>query len=137
MADTLTFDLVTPERLLLSEQVEMVIVPGSEGYFGVLPKHAPVISTLRPGVIDVHQGGQVTKQFFVAGGFAEVSGAGVTVLVEEAWPVKDVTRAVADKRKEMADELAEKAANDDDRVKAARARWVADEMAAVAARAGA
>jgi F-type H+-transporting ATPase subunit epsilon len=137
MADTLKFDLVAPERLLLSEQVDMVIVPGTDGYFGVLPKHAPVISSLRPGVIDVHQGGQVARQFFVAGGFAEVGAAGVTVLVEEAWPVKDVTRAVADQRKEQAATLAEKAANDDDRKKAARARWVAEEMAAVAARAGA
>lgn len=135
MADTLTFDLVTPERLLLSEQVEMVIVPGSEGYFGVLPKHAPVISTLRPGVIDVHQGGAVTRQFFVAGGFAEVSATGATVLVEEAWAVKDITRDLIENRKAAAEALAGKAANDDDRKKAALARWIADEMAAVAAKA--
>ncbi|MBM3515510.1 MAG: F0F1 ATP synthase subunit epsilon [Alphaproteobacteria bacterium] len=136
MADTLTFDLVTPGRLLLSEQVEMVIVPGSEGYFGVLPKHAPVISTLRPGVIDVHQGGAVTRQFFVAGGFAEVSAAGATVLVEEACAVKDITRDMVENRKAEAAALADNAATDDDRKKAARARWVADEMAAVIARAG-
>lgn len=137
MAETLKFELVAPERLLLSEQVDMVTIPGTEGYFGVLPKHAPVISSLRPGVIDVYQGGAITQQFFVGGGFAEVNATGVTVLVEEAVPVKELTRAAVDKRRALADELAEKAANDDDRKLAARARWVADEMAAAAAKAGA
>jgi F-type H+-transporting ATPase subunit epsilon len=136
MSDTLKFDLVAPERLLLSEQVEMVIVPGSDGYFGVLPKHAPVISSLRPGTIDVYQNGAIAQQFFVAGGFAEVTATGITVLVEEAWPIAGITRAVADKRKAIADALVEKAANDDDRKQAARAKWIADEMAVVAGRAG-
>src|SRR3546814_18454611 len=67
------FELVSPERLLLSEEVDMVVVPGEEGDFGVLVRHAPLISTLRPGVIKVHNGGSVTEQIFVAGGFAEVT----------------------------------------------------------------
>ena len=137
MSETLKFELVAPERLLFSEQVEMVVIPGTEGYFGVLPRHAPVISSLRPGIVDVTQGGTIVQQFFVAGGFAEVNAAGATVLVEDAIPVKDITKAAVEKRRAAADELAEKAANDDDRKRAARARWIADEMAAAAARGGA
>ena len=73
MADETTlFELVSPERLLLSRQVGMVVVPGSEGLFGVLPRHAPLISTLVPGVIDVYEEGAVTDRIFIAGGFAEV-----------------------------------------------------------------
>src|SRR3546814_18203914 len=77
------FELVSPERLLLSEEVDMVVVPGEEGDFGVLVRHAPLISTLRPGVIKVHNGGSVTEQIFVAGGFAEVTPSRCTVLAEE------------------------------------------------------
>jgi F-type H+-transporting ATPase subunit epsilon len=135
MADTLQLELVSPERLLLSEPVEMVVVPGTDGYFGVLPRHAPVISTLRPGVIDVYRNGAVAQQYFVAAGFAEVNAAGVTVLVDEALPVAEITRAKAEERRAAAQELAEKAASDDDRRKAAQALRVAEEMAALAARA--
>ena len=89
------FELVSPERLLLSEDVDMVVVPGEEGDFGVLTRHAPMISTLRPGVIKVHDGGSVTEQIFVAGGFAEVTPARCTVLAQEALPVGDIDRAAA------------------------------------------
>ena len=71
MAETTQFELVSPEKLLYSEAAEMVVVPGTEGYFGVLPRHAPMISTLEPGVIDIHQNGSVAERIFVAGGFAE------------------------------------------------------------------
>ena len=73
MADKVAFELVSPERLLLSRAVEMVVVPGSEGYFGVLPGHAPLVSTLNPGVIDVYENGAIDERIFVAGGFAEVT----------------------------------------------------------------
>jgi F-type H+-transporting ATPase subunit epsilon len=92
------FELVSPERLLLSEEVDMVVVPGEEGDFGVLTRHAPMISTLRPGVIKVHDGGSVTQQIFVAGGFAEVTPSRCTVLAEEALPVGDIDRAEAERR---------------------------------------
>lgn len=92
------FELVSPERLLLSEEVDMVVVPGEEGDFGVLTRHAPMISTLRPGVIKVHDGGSVTQQIFVAGGFAEVTPARCTVLAEEALPVGDIDRAEVERR---------------------------------------
>src|SRR3546814_1506078 len=90
MADTTKFELVSPERLVLSRDVEMVVVPGSEGYFGVLPRHAPMISTLSAGVIDIYQGGAVVDRIFVAGGFAEVTAARCTVLAEEAVPLSEV-----------------------------------------------
>ncbi|WP_340116015.1 F0F1 ATP synthase subunit epsilon [Pelagibius sp. 7325] len=92
------FELVSPERLLLSEDVDMVVVPGEEGDFGVLTRHAPLISTLRPGVIQVHNGGTVTERIFVAGGFAEVTPARCTVLAEEALPVGEINRAATEQR---------------------------------------
>ena len=96
MADTVEFELVSPERLLLSRPVGMVVVPGSEGDFGVLPGHAPLISTVRPGVITVFENGTVTDRIFVAGGFAEVTAERCTVLAEEAVPVASIDRAEAD-----------------------------------------
>ncbi len=96
------FELVSPERLLKSEPVEMVVVPGAEGDFGVLPGHSLLIATVRPGVIDIHEGGQVRESIFVAGGFAEVSPERCTVLAEEAVPVADIDKAAAEKRLEDA-----------------------------------
>ena len=98
MADTVEFELVSPERLLLSGPVEMVVVPGSEGDFGVLPGHAPLISTVRPGVIATYENGAVDQRIFVAGGFAEVSGERCTVLAEEAIALEDIDRAGAETR---------------------------------------
>ena len=90
---TVQFELVSPEQLLLSEVVEMVVVPGGEGDFGILPGHSPMISTVRPGVIHVFTGGSVSSRIFVAGGFAEVTGSRCTVLAEEALAVDDIDRA--------------------------------------------
>ncbi len=115
MADSVEFELVSPERLLLSKSVEMVVVPGSEGDFGVLPRHAPLISTIRPGIIRVYEGGQVIDQIFVAGGFAEVTGTRCTVLAEEALPVADIDRAAVEKgMSDIRDDLQD-AKNDDER----------------------
>lgn len=115
MADTVAFELVSPERLLLSRAVEMVVVPGSEGYFGVLPGHAPLVSTLNPGVIDVYDGGAITDRIFVGGGFAEVTPERCTVLADEALAVKDIDRAAVESGlKKLRDDLAE-AKTDGDR----------------------
>lgn len=92
MAEKVEFELVSPERLLVSKPVDMVVVPGSEGDFGVLRGHAPLISTLRLGIIDVHDGGSVQQRIFVAGGFAEVTAERCTVLAEEAVAVSDIKR---------------------------------------------
>jgi len=96
MADQIQFELVSPERLLLSAPVEMVVVPGVEGDFGVLPAHAPLVSAVRPGVIAVFEGGRVVQRIFVARGFAEVTGERCTVLAEQAIPVADIDRAAVE-----------------------------------------
>jgi len=96
MAQKVQFELVSPERLLVAQAVDMVVVPGTEGNFGVLAGHAPLISTVRPGVIDMHEAGTVSDRIFVAGGFAEVTPERCTVLAEEAVPLKDLDRAELD-----------------------------------------
>src|ERR1700756_2184968 len=93
MAEKLQFELVSPEKLLLSEQVGMVVVPGGEGNFGVLPGHALFISTVRPGVIDVYEGNRVSERIFVSGGFAEVTAERCTVLADEAMPLSSLDAA--------------------------------------------
>ena len=98
MAEKIHFDLVSPERLLLSEDVDMVTLPGTEGYFGVLAGHAPVISSLRPGVIEVTGGETPGLKLFIRGGFAEVDGKKVTVLAEDAIPMADFNLAALDQR---------------------------------------
>ena len=91
MAESLQFELVAPERLLMSEEVEQVVVPGSEGYFTVLKGHAPFMSTLRPGVVDVTPaGGGAAERIFVRGGFADVNAEGLTILAEQAIPLAEI-----------------------------------------------
>ena len=92
MADRVQFELVTPERLLLSEMVEMVVVPGTEGNFGVLPGHAPLISSIRPGTIDVYEGQTIARRIFVVSGIAEVTPERCTVLADEALPPDELDR---------------------------------------------
>ena len=91
--DKVQFELVSPERLLLSRDVDMVVVPGAEGDFGVLPRHSLLISTVRPGVIDVYEGGVIKDRIFVGGGFAEVTPERCTVLADEAVPVDKIDLA--------------------------------------------
>ena len=92
MAERVQFELVTPERLLLSETVEMVVVPGAEGNFGVLPGHAPLISSIRPGTIDVYEGQTVTRRIFIVSGIAEVTPERCTVLADEALSPDELDR---------------------------------------------
>ncbi len=133
MADKVTFELVSPERLLISRPVDMVVVPGSEGDFGVLPRHAPVISTVRPGVIDVHEDGKVAERIFVGGGFAEVTGERCTVLAEQALPVGELDRARAEQQlKDAREDLAD-AKNDAERATAEQQIAVAEAMLQVKA----
>ncbi|QDL91987.1 ATP synthase F1 subunit epsilon [Paroceanicella profunda] len=91
MADTMQFDLVSPERKLMSVQATSVVVPGYEGEFTAMPGHALFFSTLRPGFVQVMVDGKETD-FFVTGGFAEVSADSVTILAETAVPRGEVTR---------------------------------------------
>jgi F-type H+-transporting ATPase subunit epsilon len=116
MADKITFELVSPERLLVTVQADMVVVPGSEGDFGVLPGHAPMISTLRPGSIDVYEGDRIVNRIFVASGFSEVSNDRLTVLAEQATPYDEVDRAALPARIEAARrELAQAGDHEDKR----------------------
>ena len=92
MPDRVRFELVTPERLLRSEMVEMVVVPGTEGNFGVLPGHAPLISSIRPGTIDIYEGQAITRRIFVVSGIAEVTPECCTVLADEALPPEELDR---------------------------------------------
>ncbi|MBY0431256.1 MAG: F0F1 ATP synthase subunit epsilon [Rhodospirillales bacterium] len=128
MAETLKFELVSPEKLLVSEHAEMVIVPGSEGDFGAMPRHAPMISTVRPGIIDVYNDGKVKERIFVAGGFAEVNEAGCTVLAEEAVLLADLTSEMVEKRQRAAQEALEEADTAIARARAETALAVAEAM---------
>ncbi|WP_295557582.1 F0F1 ATP synthase subunit epsilon [uncultured Hyphomicrobium sp.] len=92
MAQTFTFELVSPEKVVLSGEAEQVLLPGSEGDMTVLPGHAPLISTLRPGVVDVVLGGAKSR-VFVRQAFAQVDPERVTVLAEKAYDVAELTGA--------------------------------------------
>lgn len=108
MAQPFQFELVSPERLLLSEKVLEVTVPGSEGEFGVLKDHSPFMSTVRPGLLKVRKDGGQLVEFFVRGGFADVNGSGLTVLAEQAIPVSELkgdmlAQQVKDAEEDVAD----------------------------------
>ena len=102
MADKVLFEIVTPTKLLTAEQADMVVVPGGDGDFGVLPGHAPLLSSIRPGVIDVHEDGKVRARFFIGGGFAEVDPEKCVVLADEAAPVGELDRTAAQARLDAA-----------------------------------
>ncbi|GLS86400.1 ATP synthase epsilon chain 1 [Cypionkella aquatica] len=95
MAETLQFDLVSPERRLASVAATEVQIPGAEGDLTAMPGHAPTITTLRPGVLKV-VGPQGSKSFVVTGGFADISGTHVSVLAERAVPLEELTPALMD-----------------------------------------
>ncbi len=91
-------EIVSPEKLLLAEPVEMVTLPAAEGELGVLPGHAPMIVLLRGGTVRTWEGGKVVQSLYVSGGFAEITGAKVTVLANAATPVAELSRAEAEKK---------------------------------------
>ena len=106
---TFHFDLVSPERMLFSGEVEQVDVPGSEGDFGVLAGHAPLVATLKPGILTIINGGD-RQRIIVFGGFAEVSGAGLTILADGAVAVEDVdAAAIAAQIKDAEEDVADAA----------------------------
>jgi F-type H+-transporting ATPase subunit epsilon len=108
MVDKVAFELVSPERLLVAKDVDMVVIPGAEGDFGVLPGHAPFMSGLRPGLIEIYEQNRVVERLFVAGGFAEVTPERCTVLAKEAAPLAELSREQAEARLKRAErDLAE------------------------------
>ncbi|WP_395666264.1 F0F1 ATP synthase subunit epsilon [Methylocella sp.] len=108
------FELVSPERHVFAGDVESVVVPGSEGQFTVLKDHAPFMTTLRPGVVDIGAGAAGRQRYFVRGGFADVSPAGLTILAERAVPLDELDAAkldqdIKDAEDDIADATAESA----------------------------
>jgi len=108
MPDPFKFELVSPERLLVSDEVEQVLVPGAEGDMTVLAYHAPVLTTLRPGLLDIGFPGGKSQRFFIRGGFAEVNPAGLTVLAETAIDLDELkaeqlVQAIKDAEEDVAD----------------------------------
>jgi len=97
MADTMQFDLVSPERRLVSGKAKAVQIPGADGDMTAMPDHAPTVTTLRPGVLLVEMDGG-TQEFVVTGGFAQISSEGTSVLAEEALPKGEVTAEFMDER---------------------------------------
>lgn len=120
MTDKVQFDLVSPNRLLMSARADMVVVPGGDGDFGVLPGHSPVVSTLRPGLLEVHAGDGEPVQFYVSGGFAEVTPQGLTVLAEHAIPMAELSRETLESQVKDATEDVEDARDDAARDEAQR-----------------
>lgn len=121
MSDSIHFELVSPERLLMDIDAASIVVPGSEGDFTVLPGHAPVMSTIRPGVVEViaaeGTGGaeaEKSTRLFVRGGFAEVTSEGLVILAEEAISLAEVSREELDQKVINAREDLEDAKSDEE-----------------------
>jgi F-type H+-transporting ATPase subunit epsilon len=94
----LALEIVSPEKLLLSRPVDLVVIPAAKGEMGVMPLHAPMIVLLRGGTIRIYEGNNVTDRLYVAGGFAEITPERCTVLANEAIPVSEVSRAEGERR---------------------------------------
>jgi F-type H+-transporting ATPase subunit epsilon len=118
MAEAFKFELVSPERLLISEQVESVVIPGTEGEMTVMANHAPVMTTVKPGVVTVNPVSGAEQRYVVFGGFADILPEGCTLLAESAVAVKDIDRADLARRIQEAKEDVSDAKDDETRTKA-------------------
>ena len=109
MTDTLHYEIVSPERLLRNAEAAMIVVPGAEGDFAALPDHSPMMSTIRPGVIEIFETeGATPDRLFVKGGLAQISSSGLTILAEETIALDSVDMAelnqkIADTREDIDD----------------------------------
>ena len=122
MAEPLKFDLVSPERLLVSEEVESVVVPGGEGYFTVFARRAPLMSTLKPGQLEVKDLSGTVQKFFVRGGFADVNPNGLTILADQVIPLEDLDAAALAQEVRNAEEDLADAGDDKNRLRIAEAK---------------
>jgi len=127
MADKMQFDLVSPERRLASMEVSAVQIPGADGDLTAMPDHAPMITTLRPGLLKIEGAEGGDQAYFVTGGFADVAGPSTTILAEQAMPVAEVTADVMDGF--ISDATAKRDSAGEDAVDAA-AKFLADLVAA-------
>lgn len=121
MAGTFKFELVTPERMVVSEEATQVVVPGTEGEFAVLPGHSPVVSSLRPGVLDATLANARKVRVFVKGGLAECDATHLTVLAERALDVEDLKGNILSAELELAEKELAAATDDDARFAASNA----------------
>ena len=122
MAKKLIFELVSPSALLASEEVDMVVVPGEDGDFGVLPGHTPLLSNIRPGTVDIYNGGLVSKSIFVEGGFAEANDKRCTLLATRAQELAEISPEDASARMRAA---RDQEVEDDEKSRAVAARELA------------
>ena len=120
MAEAFKFELVSPERLLVSEDVESVVIPGAEGEMTVMANHAPFMTTIRPGVVTVKSEDGSVSRFVVFGGFADILPAGCTLLAESAYPVAEFNRDALNRRVELAKADLANAASDEGKSRAAQ-----------------
>jgi len=128
VADTFQFELVAPEKLIYSDDTEFVVVPGAEGDFGVLPGHALLLSTVRPGIIEIHENDKLKDRFFVAGGFAEVTPERCTVLSTESINLDEIDENTARQRLDTAERDLNDASSDTEREKCEKALEVAQAL---------
>ncbi len=128
MPEKIQFELVSPAKLLMSEPVDMVVVPGEDGNFGALPRHAPLISMVRPGVIEIHDEGTVRDRIFVTGGFAEVGEERCVVLAEEAIMLAEMDKVFVDQRLHEAERLVSEAQTEKERTAAEHKMLIAQAM---------
>lgn len=117
MADSFKFELVSPERLLVSEDVRSVVVPGSEGELTALPGHAPLMTVLRPGVVVVERESGEKQDYVVFGGFADILPGSCTLLAESAFPIQDIERGEFERRIEATRTSREEAKDDEEALK--------------------
>lgn len=118
MAEAFQFELVSPERLLVSEKIESVVIPATEGEMTIMANHAPVMTTIKPGVVTVNIASGQQERYVVFGGFADVLPAGCTLLAESAVSVKDLDRDEIARRVQEAQEDVADARDDSTRARA-------------------
>lgn len=125
------FELVSPERLLFSGDVEAVVVPGTEGQFTVMKGHAATMSTLKPGLVEVDRGSS-KQRLFVRGGFADVSAKGLTILAEQAIPVEELDLARIEREiKNAQEDIADSSSDDARRIAAEKLAQLQEVKAAL------
>jgi len=133
MAESFNFELVSPEKLLLSESASEVVLPGSDGEMTVMANHAPVMTTIRPGVLTVKSTSGQTDRFVVFGGFADILPSGCTVLAESALAVADFNKDMLAKRLELAKADLANAVSDDAKTRIAQLISDLDSLKSLAA----
>jgi len=118
-AELIQFDIVSPERVLITSRAEMVTIPGSDGYMGIMAGHLPLITTLKPGMINVLKEGK-DERYFIQGGFAEVSASKLVVLADDATPYSELSLDALDQQIHDAEEIVAGAQSESERTRAAR-----------------